>query len=120
MTGTEIFKKALILLGYTDSLGEVSAGNRLLVRALTVVNTVYADLFYITRGEGFAPLRSLSERILLPERALYDVMPYGVAAQLAQSESDGDSQQLFVLLYNQKRTALTGGGRIADSIPGPA
>ena len=120
MTGAEIFKKALILLGYTDSLGEVSAEHRLKARALTVVNTVYADLFYITRGEGFSPLCTLSERIYLPERALYDVMPYGVAAFLAQSESDGDSQQLFVLLYNQKRTALTGGGIIADGIPGPA
>ncbi len=120
MTGAELFKRALILLGYTDSLGEVPAEQRLRSRALAVINAVYADLYYITQGSGFRPLSSLCEPVLLPERALYDVMPYGVAAQLAQSESDGDSQQFFVMLYNQKRTALTGGGRIADGIPSPS
>lgn len=119
MTGNEMMKKALTLLGYTDSTGEISGEQRFRSRALTVLNGVYSDLFYIKHRDGFVPLKNITDNIVLSERELNDVMPYGVAAFLAQSESDGDQQQTFILLYNSKRAALTQSEAVGDVIPCP-
>ena len=119
MTGNEMIKRALTLLGYTDSMGNVSGEQRFKSRALEILNTIYADLFYINNSSGFTPLKSVSDNIILPERVLYDVMPYGVAANLAQSESDGDNQQYFMMLYNAKRVSVGSGAVVQDVIPCP-
>lgn len=119
MTGNEMMKKALTLLGYTDSTGEISGEQRFRSRALTVLNAIYADLFYIKNRSNFFPLREMTDLIELSERELNDIMPYGVAALLAQSESDGDQQQTFISLYNSKRAALTQSGAVKDVIPCP-
>lgn len=119
MTGSEMMKKALTLLGYNDSTGEISGEQRFRSRALTVLNNIYADLFYIKHSESFVPLKQITDNIVLPERELNDVMPYGVAAFLAQSESDGDQQQIFISLYNSKRAALTQSETVGDVIPCP-
>ncbi|MBQ8649146.1 MAG: hypothetical protein IJ470_03660 [Clostridia bacterium] len=120
MTGTEMMNRALILLGYTDSQGSVSAEQRFKSRAVTVINTVYADLYFTGKQrEELKPIKSLSDEIRLSERALNDVMPYGVAAYFAMSESDGDQQQIFARLYNQKRTASETANKIVDVIPYP-
>lgn len=119
MTGSEMMKKALVLLGYTDSTGEISGEQRFRSRALTVLNGVYSDLFYIKHSDGFVPLNKITDNIELSERELNDVMPYGVAAFLAQSESDGDMQQTFISLYNSKRAALTKSEAVGDVIPCP-
>lgn len=119
MTGSEMMKKALVLLGYTDSTGEISGEQRFRSRAITVLNGVYADLFYAINGTGFVPISHVTDKIELPERVLNDVMPYGVAAFLAQSESDGDQQQTFIALYNAKRASLTKMTTTRDVIPCP-
>lgn len=119
MSGSEMINKALVLLGYTDSTGEISGEQRFRSRALTVLNNIYADLFYIKHTDGFIPLSKITDNIELSERELNDVMPYGVAALLAQSESDGDQQQIFILLYNSKRAALTKSEAVGDVIPFP-
>ena len=66
---------------------------------------------------SFLPALSPEDAIDLPERVLNDVMPYGAAAFLAQSENDGDQQQYYIMLYNQKRAALTTVDRVTDSMP---
>lgn len=119
MTGNEMINKALVLLGYTDSMGNISGDQRFRTRALTVLNSIYADLFYLKNSSGFSPLKAVSDSVNLPERELNDVMPYGVAALLAQSENDGDAQQTFVTLYNTKRAALTYSESVNDVIPTP-
>ena len=117
MTGIEMIKKAMTLLGYTDSTGEISGSQRFSSRALVVLNSIYADLYYASGGKDFIPLASASDEFELPEKLLYDVMPYGVAMMFAQSESDGDSQQLFSLLYNSKRAELTRTEGVEDVLP---
>ena len=114
MTGNEIYKKALKMLNYTDAASK----KRFLSVAVEVINRVYADLFYIENTDGFMPIKTLGDKIVLPERVLYDVMPYGVAAFLAQSENDGDNQLLYITLYNEKRTSLSRNDRIKDTFPG--
>lgn len=117
MTGAEVLDRALRLLGYTDSLGNTEMNGRIKSRALAAVNAVYSDLFYLLRGCGFTALRELKDELLLPERVLHDVMPYGVAAFLAQGESDGDQQQYFMLFYNNKRLGVAGADHVRDVLP---
>lgn len=117
MTGQEMLNRALLLLGYSDAQGNVADEERVKLRALSVLNTVYSDLFYILFDEGFKPLVTLSQKIELPERVLQDVMPYGVASFLAMSESDGDNQQVYTVLYNRKRTAINRQSATRDVLP---
>lgn len=100
MTGNEIYEQALMRLGYTDA-------PQLRARALPAINHIYADLRYCLSQESFSPLKALGDEILLPERAVYDIMPSGVAAFIAQGEADGELQQLWISIYNRKRAAMT-------------
>lgn len=119
MTGRELFNKAMILLGYTDSDGSVQMSDRINSRALTCVNQVYADLFYASySGRAFSPLTNLSGVVELPERILNEVAPYGVASFIAQSEGDGENNQIFIALFNKKRNLLTHFEKIKDEFWG--
>lgn len=114
MTGNEIYIQAIRRLGYSDA-------PRFRGKALAIINQVYADLHYCVSPEKpFSPLENLGGEIALPERAVFDIMPAGAAAFLAQSESDGDSQQVWISIYNRKRAALTGLSGRRDVFPSPA
>ncbi|MBQ7288766.1 MAG: hypothetical protein IJW78_03445 [Clostridia bacterium] len=117
MTGAQILDKALRLLGYTDSLGLAEMTGRIQSRAAAAVNAVYSDLYYLLQDTGFQGIRMLTDEICLPERILNDVMPYGVAAFIAQGESDGDQQQYFMSIYNSKRLGIAGTSVTEDVIP---
>lgn len=141
ITGRMVWEQAMHLLGYTGSDGELSGRDELLPRALAVVNQAAADLWYtpggrplddlwytpggrpldgpMAEGSGYCPLRSLDEPVCLTDRALTDVLPWGVAMLLAQSESDGDSQALMAMMYTAKRAALSRISRREDVLPYP-
>lgn len=106
MTGKQLFQQAVQLLGYTNSFG-VSNESALMQRGLAVVNAIYSDLFYACGKKEYKPIPDMDSVIVLPERILNDCFVYGVAMMLAQSENDGDNQQLYAALYNQKRAACT-------------
>ena len=114
MTAADIEKKVTNLLGYTNGSGNIAPNSHLRQRTLTAINAVYADLFYSLGKTDFSPAMSPEDEIDLPER-----VPYGAAAFLAQSENDGDRQQYYIMLYNQKRAALTQSESVADSMPTP-
>lgn len=117
MTGIEMLKSVMSLLGYTPSGGDSGFDTRTVAKGLTALNLIYRDLRQICGGGEFEPLKALNEEILLDSRALNDVMPYGVAMLMAQSESDGDSQQLYAAVYNRKRTGLSQTDKITDVLP---
>ena len=117
MTGKQILSESMRLLGYTDSIGNPEMSGRINTRAIAAINSVYSDLFYMLHDTGFSALNELGEEIQLPERVLNDVMPYGVAAFIAQSESDGDQQQYFMKIYNIKRMGIAGKSSVKDVIP---
>lgn len=119
MTAREIIGRVITMLGYTDGSGNIAANAKLRRRALTALNSVYSDLFYSLGLKDFIPAASHEDVVHLPERILNDVMPYGVAALLAQSENDGDQQQYYVAVYNSKRAALTRTEYVTDTIPSP-
>ena len=108
MTGLEVFKRALRLLGYTDSGGETdaAAAGELYKRGLSIVDQLCTDLGKAETGRLPAPVLSLNAPLPLSEYAARAVLPYGVAMMLAAARGDGDSQQLYAALYTQKRLLL--------------
>ena len=106
MTGREVINRAIDLLGYSPANGNTQIAPRIMNRAVSIVNVVYEDLWGITSAQEFEPIKALPDEVKLTGRAL-ECMPYGVAAFIAQSESDGDGQQLWMLTYNKKRRTLS-------------
>ena len=108
------------LLNYTDGSGRLDGRQyaELFKRGLPLVNQIYSDLWYLEREDAFCELSRLEQPLQLSARCVHDVAPFGVAMLMAQSESDGDSQQLFAALYNQKRAALHRAVCRRDVLPG--
>lgn len=121
MTGMNLFDKAMEMLGYASADG-ISGKDDMLKKALTLINLVYADLWFAfeadPKKEPFKPLNRIGDEIALPERILHDVAPYGLAMFLAQSESDADNQQLYAALYNRKRKGYNRVETVIDRLPG--
>ncbi len=118
MTANTIFNEALKLLGYTDSDGNTELTGRVRNRATVVFNLVYGDLWKIFNDGEFTPIKSLSDEVNLPQKAMGDVLLYGLAMHIARSENDGDQQQFFTLLYNAKRASFTKYDKVKNTIPG--
>lgn len=116
MTGNDIVKRALTRLGYTSVNGNEALTRRVLNSATDTVNDIYADLWDKEHTEDFEPLNRLNDEIKLSNKALA-VMVYGVAAFIAQSENDGDQNQLWIAMYNKKRASLSKTDTIKDKIP---
>lgn len=120
MTGQEVFKQAIRLLGYTDTLGEPDSvqHTELYKRGLAVINQLLCDLSVAECGVMAAPLASLRQPLPISEQTARDILPYGVAMLLAASQGDGDHQALFAALYDQKRAGLRRGcERRIDALP---
>ena len=120
MTGREVFRQAIRLLGYTDTLGDPDSvqNTELYKRALSVINQLTCDLSLSECGNMAKPMVSLQEELPLSERTARDILPYGVAMMLAAAAGDGDNQQLFAALYDQKRVSVRSGyERRTDALP---
>ncbi len=116
MTAREIYNKAMTMLGYFGSEG-ISGDTEFSRKGITAINLVIADLWPKVSTDECQQIKALSEEIKLPEKILADVMPYGVAMFLAQSEGDGDSQQMYAVLYNRKRIGVNSIGTVILSGP---
>lgn len=117
MTIRYIVEQALKRLGYTGTNGNEQLSRRLMNKALEIVNDVYFDLWEKAGlTEVFTAASSLDDQVYLPYKALR-VMVYGVAAFMAQSENDGDQQQLWIAMYNNKRVGLSKTAQREDVLP---
>ncbi len=107
MTVRELFCRALQLLNYTDSAGNVSGTQNaeLFKKAVPTVNLVLADILHI-RGEEFQELSASDDVLPVSADVAARVMPYGVAMHIAQSENDGDNQQIMAITYNRLRGSV--------------
>ena len=86
---------------------------------MPIINAVLADVLPIA-GEPVSAIGTLEDTLPVAEDTAVRVMVYGVAMWLAQSEADGDNQQLMASIYNQKRNAIRrSSGRVADVLPVP-
>lgn len=109
MTGKMMLDSAVINLGYTKSDDIFEAG-------LTFINQVCADICSLT-GRDFYPANSLSDVLAVPENLLTNVGVYGLAMYIALYRGDGDKNQFYATLYNQKRRLLSTSTAIVDSLP---
>lgn len=99
MTANEIYNRAIASLGYTDD--QVFKN-----KAVVVVNQVYDDLFPMIKDLEYRPIKSLADRINLPERVASGIMVYGVAERFALGEGDGELQQYFARQYDKAKARL--------------
>lgn len=95
------------LLGYTGADGAVNGAQsaELFRRGLNIVNQVMADIWPLERKDAYIPLSNINDDIPLSQYAVESAILYGVAMFLAQSEGDGENQQFYSSLYQQKRNA---------------
>lgn len=113
ITVSQLIDKAFDLCGYTKS-------NELMKQAITAVNIIAADIYYLNHTTGFKPVSSLSGELqdeLQEEMIINDVIPYGVASHLAELEHDGEKQNLYAAYYNRKRLRIGGRESIVDKLP---
>ncbi len=115
----ELLNNALKMLGYTDGDGNTELTGRIRNRAIVTVNLVYGDLWRVCNKGEFVPIKSLSDEIELPQKALGEVFLYGLAMHIARNENDGDQQQYFAHLYNSKRAGLTTYETVRNTWPQP-
>lgn len=110
MTGYNIYKSAMLLLGYSVDNMTVSPTDDLLQRTLETINRISTDI----KGPQFS---SLSDEINI-SATKYDALCYGVAMLLSLTEHNSEKNRLFTDIYNAKRaSALSQISHISDSIP---
>lgn len=112
MTAANVFSRALTLLGYTGD----SHTESLKQRAIPLINAAYIDVCRAKNIE-FLPIKALSDQLSVDEVTSLDVMVYGVAMFIAQSEGDTEIGAYYCDLYNRKRATLATTDRIIDVLP---
>lgn len=117
MTARQIVNNALKLLGYTDANGNSELPQRILNKAVPLINVIYSELARIESVLDFEPIKTLNDKIKLTERVLSEIMPAGVAMLIAASEEDGVSEALWAEIYNRKKVTLSRFEEKQDSIP---
>ena len=110
-TAQEIIEQSFSMLGY-DSTPE------LIKRAVTAVNIIAMDIFYISNTEGFKPVRYISDTLDFPEEIINDTIPHGVASHIAEMMDDGEKQQIYTAYYNRKRMKINVNKSVIDVFEG--
>lgn len=116
MTGHQIINRALTLLGYTDTEGNLRVSDRIKKRATELLNEVYSEVFYTVNEGEFVPLGSLLEAVNLSDSAI-SALTAGVAAFMAQAESDLSAAAWWTNIYNSRRLRLTSVTSKKDVLP---
>lgn len=114
-TGKEIVNKALGLLGYGENNGNLQLTQRILPKALPIVNLVYGDLAGIC-GIEKTSVKSLSESMELSDKAV-TIFACGVAAYIAATEGDDNAQAFWSAEYQTRRTAFSKITEYKDVLP---
>lgn len=110
MTGNEIYKRTLGLLGYLDTSMVTPSGDMLLKRMPDVLDQVCFDLKIPT-------IKRLADEFKATEIEC-DALCYGTAMIVALMEGDGAKSEIFTKIYNAKRAAvLSRIEKIEDKLP---
>lgn len=117
MTANDILQRALALLGYAENNGNTQLTQRILQKALPLINLVYGDIARI-KGLEKERISSLNDEIELSNKAA-DVFACGVAAYIAGTEGDDGAQALWSAEYQSRRTTLSKRTEYKDVIPVP-
>ena len=117
MTGNDILQRALGLLGYAENNGNAQLTQRILQKALPLVNLVYGDISRMCEL-GDERLESLSDEFELSNKAA-DVFACGLAGYIAATEGDDAAQAFWSAEYQTRRTTLTKITEVKDELPTP-
>ncbi len=110
MTGYDVYKRCMALMGYVTSSSEIISDYTLIARFTEILNQIALDL-------KLSPIESLSEEITENTSKL-DALCYGAAMLLSFSESDITKNQFFTNIYNSKRiAALSEVSSVSDVLP---
>ncbi len=111
MKGHNVFDDAIRLLGYTDFEGNIQDTSGLKARAVSVINSILAD---ICSG---VKITKLSDEIPLNEEQS-DALVYGAAMLLALSDGNGEKNRIFAEIYNGKRAICKSDkSTVRDTLP---
>ncbi len=110
MTGYDVIKRAIHLLGYSGEEVDTSETHGAAEKGLEIINQLLPDL----NCNGIFSLLDSLEIPKAKEEALF----YGAAMLLALIEGDANKNQLFAEMYNAKRaTALAEISGVKDTLP---
>ena len=104
MTAEKLFNIALEISGYggEDVFETTNIGDKL----LSIVNTIYSDLHYLSSKEEFKPLTDVTQKLQISEKALNDCAVYGVASLIQNILGTADDYAVFNGVYNCKKQQL--------------
>ena len=110
MTGNDIYRRVLGILGYLNTNIINANEDNLLKRAPDIINQICMDL-------KIPQIERLSDEIKANEASI-DALCYGTAMLMALVEGDGAKNQVFTQIYNSKRAAaLSQIQKIEDKLP---
>lgn len=110
MTGYEVIRRAMNLLGYSAQEGDPCESGKTALKGFEIIKQLTADL----RCDCIASLSDSFNISAAKEEALC----YGTAMLLALTEGDANKNRIFSEIYNAKRgTALAETAGIVDSLP---
>ena len=110
MTGYDVIKRAMHLLGYSGQEGDPSESNSTALKGLEIINQLLPDL-------NCNGIFSLLDSLEIP-KAKEEALIYGAAMLLALTEDDANKNHLFAEMYNAKRaTALAEISGVKDTLP---
>ena len=122
MLAREVFENAMVLAGMVNTDGTVDREREadLMKQGVVFLNRIYSDLFYSENPDGQFNPASMNDdlSLTLSERALHDIMPWGIAMLLAGSVGDSLTQSMMASTYSQKREGTIKMARtIKDNMP---
>ena len=110
MTGYDIYKRAVNLLGYGGNGGTIIVNDTIFERSLDLINQIAEDI-------NLKKTASLSEEFNVESKYL-QALCYGTAMLIAISQGDSVKGSMFSQIYNAKRaTALNHISTVEDSLP---
>jgi hypothetical protein len=110
MTGIDVIKRSLLLLGYVSTDTITANSDRLLRIGLDIINQLCFDLKM--------PTIDRLEDELLGDETRYDALCYGTAMLVALTEGDGAKNEIFTKIYNAKRAlVLSSIEKVEDKLP---
>lgn len=104
MTAKELYLVALELTGANDD--DVFELNDVSDRLISIVNTVYAEIFYANHSDGFEPIVNEDDILNLSQNEIYDCAVYGVAAYIQNILGSSYDYEVFERIYNLKKKKL--------------
>lgn len=110
MTGYDIIKRAMNLLGYSANGDDPDRAVGEAAKGIQIVNQLLLDLNY-------GDIVSLSDSLEISHSA-EDALCYGAAMLLAVTEGDSEKNRFFAEIYNAKRSAaLAKTDTVKDCLP---